>query len=209
MMTKTRLSDCDVQLGDVVLVSGTSRFARLIRWFTRGWQEEPTRWTHAAIVTSDGPAPAAVVAEAWALSRLIPLAHYEYERVQIWRDTTLRQEDKDEIWAWLTLHLSRPYGVLYILMAALDGLLAKALRQRDLYCFRRLAPIEKSMVCSTLVSGAYAAVGRTFGVTPNQATPDDISDYLERHTTWHPIPSGRKWWLVCEWEQGSAGTVER
>ena len=49
------------------------------------------------------------------------------------------------------------------------------------YLFRRLGGIDDYPICSWVVTQSYAKPGKTIGVPPGAASPDDIWDFVTRH----------------------------
>ena len=68
--------------------------------------------------------------------------------------------------------VGKTYGFLKILGHFLDWLLLGA------YIFRRLTQNGDYPICSWLVAHAFDKAGKTFGVHPGAATPDDIWDFV-------------------------------
>ena len=64
------------------------------------------------------------------------------------------------------------YGWAKIVLHALDKLFNGA------YLFRRLAFLPNRPICSYAATVAYADYGFSFGVSPYEAQPDDIWDYV-------------------------------
>jgi hypothetical protein len=59
------------------------------------------------------------------------------------------------------------------------------------YIFRRLTQNGDYPICSWLVAHAFAKAGKTFGVQPGAANPDDIWDFIvdnpEKYGEIHPL----------------------
>lgn len=65
------------------------------------------------------------------------------------------------------------YGWAKIILHFLDRLLTNGS-----YLFRRLAFLPNRPICSQLVSQVYSDFGLDFGVSPYEAQPDDIWDFV-------------------------------
>lgn len=161
---------------DIFLTRGTGLVSRLIRLFTRHVGESRTKVNHVGIVVEGGPIGEAVVVEA--LSRVRRHALWDrYGRssrteIAIFRPIDLRPADRRRIVRKAESYVGRKYGYLMILAHLCDWLLQGA------YVFRRLAGSDNYPICSWVVSHAFAETGRTFGVAPGEASPDDIWDFV-------------------------------
>jgi hypothetical protein len=55
-------------------------------------------------------------------------------------------------------------------------------RNQRLLVFRRLTRSDRYPICSWLVACSFKKAGKTFGVAPGAASPDDIWDFCTRET---------------------------
>ena len=158
--------------GDIVLTRGRGRLSRAIRFFTRRIGESRTKVNHVGIVSGYGPLREAMVVEALHTVRLHTLPRrYGDGRsdVAVYR-AALTERERAAIAYSARSYVGRQYGYLKLILHLCDWLLQGA------YVFRRLGRMDRYPICSWLVAHCYAKVGRSFGVPPGAASPDDIWD---------------------------------
>jgi cell wall-associated NlpC family hydrolase len=144
--------------GDVILVRGRSRMARLIRWFTRAKGEAPTRVTHVALAVSN--------------HRIVEATRHgaqerTYDRGQVYRPRNVSLEAADRIVKRAQRYVGAPYGWGKIVLHAIG--------------MERFAFVDGAPICSWLVAVPYSEEGYTFGVPANAATPNDIATFILAH----------------------------
>lgn len=149
---------------DVVLFDGTSRFAHLIRAFSK--PAEKVRATHAALGVDHGIVVEAVTRGV--VQRAFPL-QADTLNVRVYRPLTLSANDRDAIAAIGRSYVGRPYGWGKVALHAVG--------------LQRFSFMDQYPVCSWVVAASYAkACGLWFGVPVRTATPDDIDDYVRERT---------------------------
>ena len=166
--------------GDVFLTRGTGLLSRAIRFCTRSFGEKRSKVNHVGVVVEGGGLQTAVVVEALIRVR----KHRLWERygppkkdhVAVYRANNLRSEEIAVIVAEANEQIGRPYGFGKIIAHFLDWLLTGA------YLFRRLTSDPRYPICSWLVAHSYSKAGKYFGVAPGAADPDDIWDFVVKHT---------------------------
>jgi len=161
--------------GDIFLTRGTSLISRLIRFFTRSWGESRTSVNHVGIVVEGGSIDRAVVVEALRTvtrRRLADGYAGTGTSVAVFRPINLTPQETNVIVQAAELYVGRKYGYAMIVAHALDWML------NGVYLFRRLIGSDEYPICSWVVAHAYAKAGKTFGVEPGAASPDDICDFV-------------------------------
>lgn len=169
-----------IKPGDIFLTRGTSLISRLIRFFSRSIGESRTAVNHVGLVVSEGSLKSCVVVEALSRVKRHKLwARYgppDDDKVAVFRPVNLTAEEIKKIVAYAEMQVGRKYGYLKIAAHLLDWLCF------GIYFFRRLTNDEKYPICSWLVACAFAKAGKYFDVEPGAAEPDDIWDFVTRHT---------------------------
>src|SRR3954469_6707571 len=174
------LSDA-LRVGDVLLTSGNTRAATLVRLFTG------SPWAHVAVYVGpleDGADPLCVVeADIAAGVRAIRLSQLNCQRVRVLRPTDLPEAERRRIAEWLIAHIGDEYD-----FASGWALAARLLRLpslRRLPWLRRLpSPAEvvegaRCFICSSLVAQAFVLVG--YHILPLQVRARDAGagDYRQ------------------------------
>lgn len=160
---------------DIVLVRGTGIISRLIRWFSRHWGESKTMVNHVGIITSGGSILDAQIGEArwrFLVHNFFDAYACTHQQVAIYRPKNLGFSLRAEIADRARSYRNQRYGWLKIALHAADKLLNGA------YFFRRLAFLPNRPICSHAVARAYGDFGLNFGVSPYEAQPDDIWDFV-------------------------------
>jgi hypothetical protein len=169
-----------LQPGDVFLTRGLGPLSRLIRVFTRGFGERRTQVNHVGLVVQEGLPPVAVAVEALSRVRRHPLGsrygRASRQEIAVFRPLNLSEKEIATVVSAAEGYVGRRYGYLKIVAHLLDWLLLGA------YLFRRLARMDDYPICSWLVAHSFAKVGKTFGVPPGAASPDDIWDFAVQET---------------------------
>lgn len=166
------MSPITLSRADIVFVRGKSRFARLVRFFTRDPGEERSLISHVAVAVDD---LSIVEALGSGVVRRRLKAAYPDGVFAIYRPTKLRFGERAAIAAAAERFVGDRYGWTKIAAHFLDYLLGGA------QLFRRLCAIDRTPICSYLVARSYSAVGERFGVAPGAAAPDDIWDHVTSH----------------------------
>lgn len=179
----------DLLPGDVFMTRGSGFVSGAIRFFTRTIGEKRTRVNHVGVVVSGGGLTSAAVVEALIKVREIKLGDGygppKTDKVAIYRPINLTRTEIDTIVAEAREQVGKSYGFLKIVGHFLDWLLLGA------YIFRRLTRNGDYPICSWLVAHAFAKAGKSFGVDPGAATPDDIWDFIvaspDKYEMVHPL----------------------
>lgn len=154
---------------------GPGLISALIRWASRSWGEAKTEVNHVGVVYCGGPLRKAVIAESKWRYMVHPLwfayANTDHE-VAFYRATNISQVSRQNIAIRAAQLRNLKYGWLKIVLHALDKCLNGA------YFFRRLAFLPNRPICSYAAAQSYADYGFSFSVTPYEAQPDDIWDYV-------------------------------
>ena len=138
--------------GDVVLASGRTRAAALVRRFTGSC------WAHAALYVGpleEGPDPRCIVeADIAEGVRAVPLTEFRGQRVLVLRPTGLAPEDRHRLAQWILTHIGDRYDLVHA------WALAKTLLRLPLPL--RVPPVSESatrFICSSLLAQAFLLVG--------------------------------------------------
>lgn len=164
---------------DILLARRRSFISRAIRFFTRSFGESRSEVSHAGIVVEGGPWEETQIVEAAGRVKkrhLLPrYGKRSKTEVAFYRPLNLSPEQRATIAAAAQEYVGREYSYFKILLHLLDWVLQGA------YFFRRLGGIDDYPICSWVVAQSYAKAGKTFGVPPGAASPDDIWDFVTRH----------------------------
>lgn len=172
--------------GDIVLTHGEGFISKAIRFFERAPKESLSEVNHAGIIVNDGTIETAFLVEALTQVEKHSLAN-AYSgadtKIEIWRSLNISSEDLDIICQKANAYVGNKYSYLKIVANFGDWLLTRFCnvfirRIRDVYFFRWLAQLDNRPICSFVVAKAYAQAGYWFGVAAEQATPDDIDDFV-------------------------------
>jgi hypothetical protein len=163
-----------LQHGDVLLASGCTRAAMLVRRFTG------SRWAHAAMYVGpleEGPDPRCVVESDIAEGvRAVPLSEFRGQRVLVLRPTSLKQEERRKLADWVVTRIGNRYDLGHA------WALAKALLHLPLPL--RVPPVSADatrFICSTLLAQAFVVVGYT--IPPSHVRLRDPSAADLRYVT--------------------------
>lgn len=169
------MESVNLEPGDVLVTRGTGWLSKAIRVFTRRIGESRTKVNHVGLVVDGGPLEEAWVVEAlWKVVRRRLVAGYGSKRspaVGIFRPTNLSEEEIRTVVAAAEGYVGRRYGVLKLVAHLADWVLQGA------YVVRRLTNDDRYPICSWLVAHAFKRVGKSFGVAPGAASPDDVWDF--------------------------------
>lgn len=177
----------EVRTGDILVYSGGSFIAKSIKWFERGYREEPSIASHAGIFSGDGvlgeahifiieALPPKVVKRDFLTAYRNDLKNcYFLQPIGIHRSTRMKIVNEASKLVGL------PYGMTKIFANAVDGLFAKLLKKKNFYGIRRFFRLPAFPICSYLVAHAYKKAGLDFGMKDYYATPDDILDFAFSH----------------------------
>jgi hypothetical protein len=170
----------ELQPGDVLVTRGKGPLAKAIRFFTRSIGESRTKVNHVGVIVHGGPLEEAWVVEAlWKVVRRRLVDGYGENGasdVGIFRPTNLTHEEIRTVVDAASGYVGRRYGVLKLVTHFADWVLQGA------YVFRRFTNDDRYPICSWLVACSFEKAGKTFGVAPGAAAPDDIWDFCTRET---------------------------
>ena len=179
MTTNSRfVDDLDLRLepADILLARRRSFLSRAIRFFTRSFGEPRSEVSHVGIVVEGGSLEQAVIVEAAGRvkkRRLIKrYGRRSKTEVAFYRPLNLSPEERAVVVRAAEKYVGEDYSYFKIVLHLLDWFLQGA------YVFRRLGGFDNYPICSWLVAQSYAEVGKTFGVPPGAASPDDICDFV-------------------------------
>jgi hypothetical protein len=177
---------------DIFLTRSYTWLGWAIRFFERGFGEEPSVVNHTGIFLNHTSLFHAASIEALGRvreGRFWSFYHGQNVEVAIYRDLTLTEEDRKEMVTEALKYKGHIYGVLKLPLHALDWALARVLWKQDVYFFRRLGRIPWVPICSYYVTKLFAFRGRFFGKVNGdqalpvpQAQPDDIWDFVTKRT---------------------------
>jgi hypothetical protein len=162
-----------LETGDVIHVQSHGLLSFLIRVFSRG-PFEPKSWaSHSAMVLRVDGGIEIIEATRKVGRRPIDIYKGRNSKLIISRKPGgLDDHFREEIIKKSGYYHGLKYGVGKIILHFLDYIFG------SIYLFRRLAINNKYPICSWIVAYVYDRVlGYKFGVEPNAAQPDDISDY--------------------------------
>lgn len=163
---------------DIFFTQSPTFLGKAIRLMTRKIGEPRTQVNHVGLIMSEDHEGTAWGVEATGKGvKLLPVLEYHRGRgnkIAVYRATNI-----DDIWPLIykeaDSYIGKSYGFFKIIAHFLDWCLLGS------YVFRRLARMDKYPICSWLVASAYGAAGLDFGVTINQASPDDIWDFVNNN----------------------------
>ena len=164
----------DLRRGDVVLASGRTRAAALVRRFTG------SRWAHAAMYVGpldEGADPRCIVESDIAAGvRAVPLSEFLGQRVLVLRPTALAQDDRVKLADWVLTHVGDRYDLAHA------WALAKTLLRLP---FRLPVPPVSAdatrFIGSSLLAQAFVLVGYT--ILPAHVRTRDVSAADLRYVT--------------------------
>jgi len=162
-----------LETGDIIHVQSRGLLSFLIRVFSRG-PLEPRSWaSHSAMVLRVDGGVEIIEATRKVGKRPFDIYRNKSSRLVISRKPGgLDENPKSEIIKKSEYYHGLKYGVGKIILHFLDYICG------SIYLFRRLAIDNKYPICSWIVAYVYDRVlGYRFGVEPNAAQPDDISDH--------------------------------
>jgi hypothetical protein len=161
---------------DLIFCESQTPLGRLIRFFSRGWGQPKAKAQHVLGVTVGQVIWWAIVIEALStvVCRTLSDGYGDGKTLlTIYRPLNLTPEEKEAIAHKAESYLGRPYGYLKILAHFGDYFLGGR------YFFRRLCRLDNYPICSWVWAEAYAAAGKTFGLPPGEAQPDDMQDFCD------------------------------
>jgi hypothetical protein len=174
------MNTLELQPGDVLVARGRGFLSTAIRFFTRRIGESRTKVNHVGVIVEGGPLEDAVVVEAlWKVVRRKLVEGYGDEdasEVGIFRPINLTEKEIRTVVEAANGYVGRRYGVLKLVAHLADWVLQGA------YVFRRITRLDRYPICSWLVACSFDKAGKTFGVAPGAASPDDIWDFCIRET---------------------------
>ena len=142
----------ELRHGDVILASGRTRAAALVRRFTGSC------WAHAAMYVGpleEGPDPRCIVeADIAEGVRAVPLTEFRGQRVLVLRPTGLEAQDRHRLAQWIMARIGNRYDLAHA------WALAKTVLRVPLPF--RVPPVSESatrFICSSLLAQAFVLVG--------------------------------------------------
>ncbi|MFC1628952.1 hypothetical protein ACFL3H_07560 [Gemmatimonadota bacterium] len=161
---------------DVFLTRSHSLLGHAIRLATRGFGESRSMVNHVGVVVAGGSTEEAVGVEALStVKRHSIWKQYgpgSSSDVAVYRPLNLTDVEKTLVVTAAEGYVGRTYGYLKIAAHLKDWLLL------GIYFFRRMTRMDDYPICSWLVAHAFAEAGKTFGLPPGKASPDDIWDFV-------------------------------
>jgi cell wall-associated NlpC family hydrolase len=150
--------------GDVILVSGRTRFSALIRRLTR------SAWSHVAIYVGPGhhedASHCVVEADVEAGVRLIPLEGLGDNEILVVRASQLPDAAREELVHYLLARVGHPYDLNHIVGMARLILFAPLPLGRLLSPRTMRAADPTRTICSTLIAHAFFTAGVSIGISP-------------------------------------------
>jgi len=170
--------------GDLIFCHGSNWISRAIRWAAEHKGDETPYANHVAGFIS----PTDIVEALWHVTRNVYAAcGTGTSPNQVWRNKSLTAENRQAVAAQALTYMGRDYGTGKIVLHLGDALLTKAMGH-EVYLFRRAANIDKYPICSWVWAEAYDKVlGLRFGLPPNEASPDDMQNYVKASPEWEMI----------------------
>ncbi len=160
---------------DILLTRSKSKLGALIRFFTRRPFEDKSVASHCGIFSEEGDLDTAILIEAQSNCNKHSMKEAygsdESTELCIFRPINLTDEEKALILAKANFYVNKKYGYFKLLLHLGDWLLG------GLYLFRRLGRMDNYPICSYVVSHAFGAANKTFGIANDAASPDDIWDF--------------------------------
>jgi hypothetical protein len=175
-----------LQKGDVVLTAGAGVFGKIIRWGTNGIVN------HTAMVTDIHYDPYSLnrykITEA--LFRVTEHSLFRYDdnksNIYIFRHKNLIDIERDKLVTEIKRHKFKFYSPLRIFGQTIDKLIGKIIH-KDIDYFDQMSNFPFTTICSTLVSEAYEKIGITFGEDADSITPQEIMNWVLKHSSWELI----------------------
>jgi hypothetical protein len=100
---------------------------------------------------------------------------------EVWRCRSLTAEQQEAVTRKALDYVGATFGWAKFLTHFFDGLLNKA-TGREVFFFRRLNHDQRYPICSWITAFSYdRALHYQFGVPPECADPDEISDWVKDH----------------------------
>ena len=163
-----------LKAGDIVLSSGNSRFARLVRWGQTSPGEERSLVNHAIIVHSGGHPAFARIVESDSVVRYGALSDFHSrDMCYAFRPKNISETVLSTIVNAAYRRIGERYGYPQLFAQLTD---TKLFAGKNV-ARRLFAGPSHRAVCSRLVAEAYGTAGYDFGVPAYAASPDDIFDF--------------------------------
>ena len=184
--------------GDVVLTKGMGPFSRAINFVLREDGEASSSTHIGGIVESGFAYPAEGVYHAKTLDALasdgvvvrnFSDAYPETSLVAVARAVNISVEQRMRIARVARSYEGRKYGHVKIALHLLG--------------LRRFIEKDKRPICSQVWAKGYSSAGLNFGVKPNKATPDDMSDFII-----DGLGKIYRWVIPPNWNYGRETVIE-
>jgi hypothetical protein len=173
--------------GDIILYAGRRDFfSKAVRWVERTSREGPTYAVHSAQFLDGGRYLELDWVEKIRASQEIMKKRklsgvWEPRGFEVWRCQWLTTEQREAVTQEALTYLGAKVGRAKFLTHMLDGLVNKVAR-REIFFFRRLNYNQRYPICSWATAFSYdRALNYQFGVPPDSADPDHISDWVHTH----------------------------
>lgn len=171
-----------IDKGDILCYSGSNLIAKSIKWFTEGYKETKTIISHCGLFANSDDLKKVDIIEALFPKGVVKrnfITHYkdDLNNCYILKPLNITEQQREKIIENASKYLGHPYGILKLLPQAMDGLIGKVIRKRNVILFKKLCFIKTLPICSTLVAMAYKSIGLDFGIKDQYASPDDIWDF--------------------------------
>ena len=162
-----------LQTGDVIHVQSRGLLSKLVRFFSKSDEEEPSWASHSAMVLR--VEEEIEIIEAIWRTVIRPITAYEGKRAKLLvcrKPGGIEEDRKQKMVEKAEYYNGKIYGFWEIGFHVLDRFLNNS------YFFRRLIKDDDYPICSWLVAYVYDRVlGYDFGTPPNAAQPDDLLDH--------------------------------
>jgi hypothetical protein len=165
--------------GDVILCPGRRAIPHVFtRWATRAHDEHPTYAVHTAqCLDADKIIEMDMVVKKRSAKEFFQIR----EAFEVWRCSSLTLGQREAISRKSLEYLGRKFGWSKLLMHLLDGLANKVVH-KPVFFFRKLNHDQRYPICSWITAFSYdRALHYRFGVPPECADPDQISDWINSH----------------------------
>lgn len=179
-----------IRTGSILFVRRKSRLSRLIAWFTRGHGEEPTLATHVDLFLMPG-----IICGINGDKRRPYVRPWENLRDELDREKAewaimnprlIWTEGQERRLRGLVRRLREEarYSYAELILQAVDGILARLLRKRQVVLARKLGGLwEKGLICSGFATFCYCRI-RGELCDLSYSDPDTLLDTVSQADSW-------------------------